>query len=100
MTRRLDVGEAVRDARIVGDAAGAHIIDRQPCETPREQGRQQERRGTLLRYVQGALQVDERRRTFGIPAVLILAHPLDADRLTNRSREQSRVSRGVLVSVS
>ena len=51
--------------------------------------------------VQATADLDEGRWPLGVPAVLVLAHPLDSDRAaTDLTRDQRRVAGGVLVAVA
>ena len=50
--------------------------------------------------VHGALHVDQDRRAFRIPTMLVLAHPLHAHRQSGFLGDQGRVGGGILVPVS
>src|ERR1700740_2291919 len=89
------------------------IIVRQARQRRAEQWDDKSVRRPLLRHIELALprnyaarsvdarsQVRECWRALGVPPVFIRAHPLNADRLSARTREKRRVSRGVLVTVA
>ena len=54
----------------------------------------------LAARVETSAQLMDGCRAFGIPAVLVMAHPLDADRLPDELRHQRRVDRGRIGSVA
>jgi len=54
----------------------------------------------LATCVQRRAQVQQLRRTFGVPAMLVLAHPLQPDRLAQLARDQRRLKRRVVIAVA
>ena len=54
----------------------------------------------LAALVETSAQLMDGCRAFGIPAVLVMAHPLDADRLPDELRHQRRVDRGRIGTVA
>ena len=65
--------------------AGPHV-----SAFPREQ---------FARLVQAAAEFEKVRRTFGVPGVLVVAHPLQAYGLAHGARKQHRVMGGIEGSV-
>ena len=49
--------------------------------------------------IERALEREQLRRPLRIPPVLVLTHPLHADRTADRAREQCRIGRGVIMAV-
>src|SRR5260370_41419786 len=112
MTTRLDSGKGCLVRRILDDfarclrgpAANTANGPRMERHLPRRALRDEELRfpgDDIPRIIESGAQIDERRRTLRIPAMLVGPHPLDADRpAVDGVREQRRVARRVLVTVA
>src|SRR6266700_1242011 len=53
-----------------------------------------------LPILPGARRFERRRRSLGIPAVLIVAHPLHAHRLANGFRQQHGIGRDIVIAIT
>ena len=104
------VRKCVRDRRIVENGARTHaVVARQIGEIGRYErhGPGHAVRNIELRVprrdtpvgVQSDLQVDQRWRPFGIPAMLVGTHPLHAYGSANSACEQRRVAGGIFMTV-
>ena len=86
--RLVDAGGARADQRRIGEAA--RRLRNEQVGAPVEDA---------AVGIDGGVEIEHLRRTLGIPAVLVLAHPLHAHRPADRARHERGVGGGVLVAV-